>query len=123
MAGPSKFFGGKEGGFIQGIADHLKLVWRLWMDKRVSPILKILPFGSLLYMVSPLDIAIPVIDDVGVFWFFTYLFIELCPLEIVDEHRASIKSIVGGRWKKEDLPEFDEENIVDAHYEEKKSDK
>jgi hypothetical protein len=93
------------------------------MDKRVSPLLKVLPFASIIYMVSPLDIAIPVIDDIGVFWFFTYLFIELCPLEIVEEHRASIKSLIRGSWKKTDLPEFDEENIVDAHYEEKKSDK
>jgi uncharacterized membrane protein YkvA (DUF1232 family) len=124
MAGPRKIIGGSNGGFgfIQGIADHLKLVWRLWMDKRVSSILKLLPFGSLIYMVSPIDIAIPVIDDIGVFWFFTYLFVELCPLEIVEEHRASIKSLVGGSWKKDDLPDFDEEIIVDAHYEEKKSD-
>jgi uncharacterized membrane protein YkvA (DUF1232 family) len=122
MAGPRKIIGGSNGGFIQGIADHLKLVWRLWMDKRVSSLLKLLPFGSLIYMVSPIDIAIPVIDDVGVFWFFTYLFVELCPLEIVEEHRASIKSLVRGSWKKDDLPDFDEEIIVDAHYEEKKSD-
>jgi hypothetical protein len=54
--------------------------------------------------------------------FFTYLFIELCPDDIVEEHRASIKSLIGGKWKKDDVPEFDEENIVDAHYEEKKPD-
>jgi hypothetical protein len=72
MDGLRKIIGGSEGGFVQGIADHLKLVWRLWRDQRVSPLLKILPFGSLIYLISPLDIAIPLIDDVGVIWFFTY---------------------------------------------------
>jgi uncharacterized membrane protein YkvA (DUF1232 family) len=122
MAGPRKIIGGSNGGFIQGIADHLKLVWRLWTDNRVSSLLKVLPFGSLLYMVSPIDIAIPMIDDVGVLWFFTYLFVELCPIDIVEEHRAAIKTLVGGGWKNDDLPKFDEEDIVDAKYEEKDTD-
>jgi hypothetical protein len=122
MDGLKKMFAGSEGGFIQGIADHLKLVWRLWMDKRVSPLLKILPFGSLIYMISPIDFAIPVIDDVGVVWFFTYLFVELCPEDVVMEHRVAIKSLVGAEWKNADLTDIKEEDIVDATYEEKKAD-
>ena len=120
MDGLRKIFAGSEGGFVQGIADHLKLVWRLWMDQRVSPLLKLLPFGSLIYLVSPLDMAIPVIDDVGVIWFFTYLFVELCPEDIVTEHRMKIKSLVSADWKNVDIPDIKEEDIVDATYEEKK---
>ncbi len=120
MDGLRKMFTGTEGGFVQGIADHLKLVWRLWRDQRISPLLKLLPFGSLIYLVSPLDIAIPVIDDVGVIWFFTYLFVELCPEDIVNEHRMKIKSLIGAKWKNADLTDIREEDIVDATYEEKK---
>jgi len=119
MDGLRKMFTGTEGGFVQGIADHLKLVWRLWRDQRISPLLKILPFGSLVYMISPIDIAIPVIDDVGVVWFFTYLFVELCPEDIVNEHRMKIKSLIGAEWRNADLTDIKEEDIVDATYEEK----
>ena len=52
MSGSRKIVPGPGGGFFQGIADHLKLVWRLWLDPRVNPLLKILPFGSLIYLLQ-----------------------------------------------------------------------
>lgn len=121
MVDMKKPVGGEGGGIFQGIADHLKLVLRLWQDTRINPFLKLLPFGSFIYMLSPLDIAIPVVDDVGVIWFFTYLFIELCPDYIVEEHKSAIKNTVTGSWRDEDVPEFKEEDILDADYEEKET--
>ena len=121
MTGPKKIVDGNGGGFFQGIADHLKLVWRLWQDSRINPILKLLPFGSIIYVINPLDMIIPVVDDVGVVWLFTYMFIELCPQDIVEEHRAAIQTTVNAAWKEEDEIEIKEEDIIDADYKEKDS--
>ncbi len=121
MKDPKKIVDGEGGGVFQGIADHLKLVWRLWQDSRVNPLLKLLPFGSLIYVINPLDMIIPVIDDVGVVWLFTYLFIELSPHDIVEEHRADIRTTVNAAWKEEDDTEIKEEDIIDADYKEKDS--
>ncbi len=122
MAEPRKIIDGEGSGFFQGIANHLKLVWLLWQDMRVNPLLKLLPFGSILYLISPLDMAIPVVDDIGVIWFFTYLFIELCPEEIVEEHKAAIQQTINAKWRDEEELEINEENIVDAEYREKEAD-
>lgn len=100
------------------IAEHLKLVWRLWQDPRVNPFLKLLPLGSIVYFISPLDFVIPVIDDLGVLWFFTYLFVELCPIEIVEEHRSEIRSTVEGTVVEDPL-DIDEDSIEDAQFREK----
>jgi uncharacterized membrane protein YkvA (DUF1232 family) len=97
------------------IAEHLKLVWALWLDPRVNVFLKLLPLGSIVYFISPLDMVIPVVDDVGVLWFFTYLFIELCPQDIVDEHRKQIRSTVEGSMV-DDYPDIDEDSIEDAQF-------
>lgn len=108
-----------DSGFFRGIADHLKLVWLLWTDARINPMLKILPLGSLIYMFSPFDMVIPFIDDIGVLWFFTYLFIELCPEEIVAEHRQNIIHTIQSEWKETLEDEFNEDDIEDAEYREK----
>jgi uncharacterized membrane protein YkvA (DUF1232 family) len=100
------------------IAEHLKLVWRLWLDPRINVFLKLLPLGSLVYMISPFDMVIPIVDDVGVLWFFTYLFIELCPEEIVEEHRREIHATVEGSVV-DDIPDIDEDSIEDAQFREK----
>ena len=110
----------RDGTFFRGIAIHLKLVWRLMQDPRINPLLKILPLGSLIYLISPLDIVIPLIDDIGIIWFFTYLFIELCPDDIVDEHRHEIDSTIEAEWVEEKGDySFREEDIEDAEFQEK----
>jgi uncharacterized membrane protein YkvA (DUF1232 family) len=100
---------------FQNIAEHLKLVWRLWVDPRINAFLKLLPLGTVIYMVSPLDMVIPIVDDVGVLWFFTYLFIELCPEDIVEEHRREIRSTIEGTVV-QDYPDIDEDSIEDAQF-------
>jgi len=110
----------RDSTFFRGIAVHLKLVWRLMQDPRINPFLKILPLGSLIYLISPLDIAIPLIDDIGIIWFFSYLFIELCPDDIVEEHRQEIDNTIQAEWKEDkDNYSFQEEDIEDAEFEEK----
>ncbi|MFN2144332.1 MAG: hypothetical protein ACK2T7_03220 [Anaerolineales bacterium] len=109
----------KDGDFFRNIAEHFQLIWKLWQDPRVNPLLKLLPLGGIIYLISPLDMAIPVIDDVGVLWFFSYLFIELVPEDIVEEHRRSIKGTYFANWKEDDETQFSEEDVQDAEFKEK----
>ncbi|NIW46899.1 MAG: hypothetical protein GWN30_19750 [Gammaproteobacteria bacterium] len=110
----------KDTNFFRGIADHLRLVWLLWTDDRISPLLKILPLGSIIYMISPFDMVIPVVDDIGIVWFFTFLFIELCPEQIVAEHRHNLAKTIQREWKETNNYDFSEDDIQDAEFEEKK---
>lgn len=106
-----------DGGWFRGISDHLRLVWRLWNDQRISPLLKLFPIGSLIYLIFPFDIPGP-LDDAGVLWFLTYMFVELSPPDIVDEHRAEIQKTVIGKWREaQDEVEINEADIIDAEFE------
>lgn len=115
MKNPKKFNLSSGENLFHNIAEHLKLVWKLWLDPRVNIFLKLLPLGSVVYLISPLDIVIPLIDDIGVLWFFTYLFIELCPEDIVEEHRREIRSTIEGTIV-QDYPDIDEDSIEDAQF-------
>jgi predicted SnoaL-like aldol condensation-catalyzing enzyme len=78
-------------GFFQGLSLRFKLILRLLGDSRVSPILKVLPIGSLVYLVMP-DIAPGPIDDAAVIWLATYLFVELGPPNVVQEHLDALNA-------------------------------
>ncbi len=78
-------------GFFQDLTLRLKLILRLMGDGRVNPLLKLLPIGSLVYLVVP-DIAPGPIDDAAVIWLATYLFVELCPPNVVQEHLEALKA-------------------------------
>jgi uncharacterized membrane protein YkvA (DUF1232 family) len=86
-----------QGGVLRNVILRVRLILRLLGDRRVSPWLKIIPVLGLLYLISPLDlipdIALPVIgelDDAAVLWLTNYLFVELCPPAIVQEHVAAL---------------------------------
>jgi len=99
-------------GIFNDLAIRIKLIMRLMADPRVSPFLKILPIGSLLYFILP-DIAPGPIDDMAIIWLGTFLFVELCPPQIVQEHMDAItQSISGGE---QDIPPVDGE-VIDADY-------
>ena len=107
----------KNGGLIQDFVRHIKLIWLLIQDKRINIFLKILPFASLVYLVSPIDMlpgmVVPVVgalDDAAIIWIGTSLFISLCPEDIVNEHTLSLEKTLSGTWKNEQ----GEEEIVDA---------
>jgi hypothetical protein len=78
-------------GFLQDLTLRIKLIMRLLGDGRVNPLLKLLPIGSLIYLVVP-DIAPGPIDDAAVIWLATYLFVELCPPDVVQEHLDNLKA-------------------------------
>jgi hypothetical protein len=104
-----------EGNFIQSLLLRLRLTIRLLGDARISPFLKLIPFGALLYLIIPEPIVGP-IDDATVLGISFYLFLELCPPEIVQEHMDALTNVVSGTWR--DAGEFDED-IIDAEFEEK----
>ena len=117
MSNGRKIIPGEGAGFILGIAQHLKLVWRLMLDERISPLLKLIPIGTLVYLISPIDIPTP-IDDAAIIGMGTYIFIELCPQAIVEEHRAALDRTIPARFKDADEAEIKEEDIIDVEYKE-----
>ena len=96
---PSQSIVPARGNLFQDTVLRIKLIVKLLGDGRVSPWLKILPIGGILYMLSPLDIipdiAFPVIgelDDLAIIWLTNHFFIELCPPEVVREHVQNLVS-------------------------------
>ncbi len=81
----------QKAGFFQDLTLRIKLILRLMGDGRVNPLLKLLPIGSLVYLIVP-DIAPGPIDDAAVIWLATYLFVELCPPHVVQEHLDALKA-------------------------------
>ncbi len=110
-----------QGGMMRDFILRIKLILRLVGDRRVSPWLKILPIGGLLYLISPIDlipdIALPIIgelDDAAILWLTNYLFIELCPSDVVQEHVRKLTS---------NMDIVDNQDVVDADSVEVKNEK
>ena len=59
-------------------------------DKRVHPLVKVLPFLSLLYLVYP-DLVPGPFDDAVVITLFLQFFLTLVPDEIIDEHKFELE--------------------------------
>jgi uncharacterized membrane protein YkvA (DUF1232 family) len=108
-------------GVIQEMVSYLKLILRLMGDERVSPFLKLIPIGSLVYLVFPIDVPGPV-DDAAVLGMSMYLFVELCPPDVVAEHRKALSNTIAGEWQDapaQQSPDGDGE-VIDAEYTEEK---
>ena len=102
-------------GFFSDIAIQLKLIFRLLADPRVHPLIKLLPIGSLIYLVFPDFFPLNPIDDAVIIGLGTYMFVELCPPEVVQEHKDALTSVVTGTWK--DVKENTEEDVETANQE------
>lgn len=102
-----------NGNIFSALADEIRLALRLIMDRRVNPILKLLPIGTVIYFFIP-DLIVGPIDDALILGIGTYLFIELCPPHIVEEHRQALKNIVNGKVKDindDHIPIYEDEII------------
>jgi uncharacterized membrane protein YkvA (DUF1232 family) len=82
-------------GMTREFVDRLKLIMKLMGDSRVSPWVKLIPIGAIAYLISPIDIimgipGIDALDDAAVLWIGSNLFVELCPPEVVAEHRQNL---------------------------------
>jgi hypothetical protein len=89
------------GGMLRELGLRLKLILRLMRDSRVNPLLKLLPVGTLVYLVVP-DLVIGPIDDAIVIWLGSVLFVELCPPDVVKEHTDALHSVVDAEWREAD---------------------
>ncbi len=108
---PERNLNPRRTGFISEMVIQAKLVIRLMKDNRINPLLKILPFGGLIYLVIP-DILIGPIDDAAILFAGSYLFLEFCPQAIVQEHLQILLNERESGIKKVQ----DEENIIDADF-------
>jgi uncharacterized membrane protein YkvA (DUF1232 family) len=109
-----------QGSMIRDFLMRLKLIWGLMKDRRVSPWLKVIPVAGLLYLVMPIDfvseIALPLVgelDDAAVLWLTNYVFVELCPPDVVMQH---VKALVADTSKPDaaDVVDADSVEIKDA---------
>jgi hypothetical protein len=87
-----------RGGFFEDLLLRIKLIIRLMGDPRVSPLLKLVPLASLVYFIMP-DLAPGPVDDAAVIWIGLYLFVELCPPEVVAEHMQELTGTIPGQWR------------------------
>ncbi len=77
---------------------RLRILPLLLKDKRVNPLLKLLPFIGLIFIFFPsLIISIPFAVLFGLMGF--YLFYQLCPEKVVNEHLVKLRKILPGHWK------------------------
>jgi uncharacterized membrane protein YkvA (DUF1232 family) len=106
-------------GFFREFYSNLKLIFRLLKDKRVNFLLKILPVGALIYLLLPTDIfPLNPLDDALVIWLGGYLFIELCPQDIVQQHRDALQSSLSDHENKEESPS----DVIDGEFIDKPAD-
>ena len=105
-----------QGGVTRDVVNRLKLIFKLLGDPRVSPLVKLIPVGALVYLISPIDIIMGIpgfaaLDDAAVLWLGSNLFIELCPPEVVQEHREALGTAQGNA--SDDIVDVDARDIND----------
>jgi hypothetical protein len=101
-----------KGGVFQELSLRVKLILRLIADPRVSPLLKLLPIGSVVYLFVP-DLVPFIVDDAAILWLGTSIFIEMCPPEIVAEHMEALRRTIPVEAR--DAVQRDEE-ILDGQF-------
>jgi hypothetical protein len=87
-----------SGGVFNELLLRIKLILRLMGDSRVSPLIKLLPVGTVVYFLFP-DLLPGPIDDAAIMWLGAYLFVELCPPEVVQEHMDALRLVVPGELR------------------------
>lgn len=101
-------------GALAQVVRTLRLLWRLVQDPRVSLFPKLIPVAALVYVASPIDLlpdfilGLGQLDDFGIIMLGIALFIELCPKEIVAEHRRALNA--------EKSASRPTENVIDGSY-------
>lgn len=86
------------------MSKKLQLIFRLMRDKRVHPLVKVLPFLSLIYLVYP-DLVPGPFDDAVVITLFLQFFLTLIPDELIDEHKFELELQENTTKDREDIIE------------------
>lgn len=89
-----------KSGMIHELVTRLKLILRLMGDGRVNIFLKALPLASVAYLIWPIDAiagipGISALDDMALLGLGAYLFVELCPPAVVQEHMNQLAAESG----------------------------
>jgi uncharacterized membrane protein YkvA (DUF1232 family) len=107
-----------QGGVLKDLTLRVKLMFRLMADRRVSPWLKLIPIGALIYFVSPIDLipnavvpGIGALDDAAILWLGYYAFLELCPPDLV---RELARKIVSNSSIVDEVKQQEDGEIVDG---------
>lgn len=107
----------KSIGFWKGLVRQFRLSWRLLWDPRVPGWTKLLPFITLAYIISPIDLIPDValglgqLDDLGILLLGVRLFTELVPEEILLQHLQKMGTDVD-QWRVTD----EDSSVIDAEY-------
>jgi len=85
------------GGVMRDLVLRFKLIVRLMGDSRVNAFVKLLPLASLAYLIWPIDLisvvpGVSALDDLALISLGAYMFIELCPSDVVEEHMQQLTS-------------------------------
>ena len=85
------------GGVMRDLVLRFKLIVRLMGDSRVNAFVKLLPLASLAYLIWPIDLisvvpGVSALDDLALVSLGAYMFIELCPSDVVEEHMQQLTS-------------------------------
>jgi uncharacterized membrane protein YkvA (DUF1232 family) len=103
---PSQSIIPSQGGVLKDLTLRAKLMFRLIGDRRVSPWVKLIPIGALVYFVSPIDLipggllnVIGAVDDAAILWLGYYAFIEMCPPRL-SANSPKILSATAPLWMK-----------------------
>ncbi len=91
---------------VEELALEGKLIFRLFLDRRVSLLLKLIPVAGILFVINPVDFP-TILDDLIVLVFSIILFVELSPRQVVEEHRRELRTVVNAEWH-----ETSENNVV-----------
>lgn len=99
-------------GALAQVSRTVQLVWRLLNDPRVPLLTKLIIPGVFVYVISPLDLVpdfIPglgQLDDLALIVVGVRFFIDLCPPDVVLEHRRALMGESSGA----------QDDYVDATY-------
>jgi uncharacterized membrane protein YkvA (DUF1232 family) len=121
-----------QGNVVRQTIFRARLIWRLMRDGRVLWVWKFIPVAGLIYVAFPFDFIpdfAPVIgqlDDLGIFLASLWLFVELCPPDVVKEHWDELMAVtVKGSWrevKEGTLPEKAEGETIPNQTQKKPAD-
>jgi hypothetical protein len=100
-------------GLFQGLLLRVKLVLRLIADRRVNVLLKVIPLGAFFYLLAP-DLAPGPVDDAAIIWLGSYLFVELCPPDVVEEHMRALNIKISSQ----NPSSIEEEDVIEGEFRE-----
>ncbi len=101
-----------HGTFLQEIGYRFRLFFALLVDKRVGWLSKLLVLVAVAYVFNPFDLP-SLLDDAVVLILLSILFVEMAPLEIVNEHLDRMRRTIPGKWR--EVPRNSDE-VIDGRF-------